>query len=307
MAGVTRAGGHPDYSSTGTNRFISQIWSGKLVRNLYEATCLSEIANTEYEGEIKGYGDTVIIRTIPEVAIGDYTIGGGLTYGKPESPALELPINRAKSYALQVNDVDKMQSDIALMDEWSKDAGQRLKIAQERDIFSTAYTQVAAQNAGATAGKISGNINLGVTATPRAVDKTNIIDYIVDLALVLDEQNVPDEDRWLVLPARACAAIKKSDLKDASVTGDNQSLLRNGRLGIIDRFQIYRSNTLSVAAGKFNVMFGHKMALTYATQITKAETLKNPNDFGDLVRGLMVYGSKVEKPQAMGHSVATFA
>jgi hypothetical protein len=107
------------------------------------------------------------------------------------------------------------------------------------------------------------------------------------------------------MPAWACARIKKSDLKDASVAGDGTSIMRNGRIGMIDRFEVFMSNLLptgahaSLAAGEYAVFAGHSLGLTYASQILDTETLPNPSDFGSLVRGLSVSGSKVVKPEAL--------
>jgi hypothetical protein len=50
MAGPTRDGGHPDYSSSSTSGFIPEIWSGKAVEKLYLNTVFSAISNTDYEG-----------------------------------------------------------------------------------------------------------------------------------------------------------------------------------------------------------------------------------------------------------------
>lgn len=50
MAGPTRDGSHPDYSSTSASGFIPSIWSGKLVEKLYASTAFAEISNTYYEG-----------------------------------------------------------------------------------------------------------------------------------------------------------------------------------------------------------------------------------------------------------------
>jgi len=86
--------GHPDYSSTGVNQFIPAIWSGKLVANLYDATVLAAITNTDYEGEIKAHGDKVIIRTIPVTSVKPYIKGQNLVYDRPESPSLELLIDQ---------------------------------------------------------------------------------------------------------------------------------------------------------------------------------------------------------------------
>ena len=52
-------------------------------------------------------------------------------------------------------------------------------------------------------------------------------------------------------------------------------------------------------------MAGHTSAIAWASQITNVETLRGESDFGDLVRGLQVYGYKVVKPQALSFAVVT--
>ena len=309
MAGPTRADGVPNYSSSGTAGFIPEIWAGKLVEKLYASTCFGEIANTDYEGEIKNKGDTVQIRTVPSITIRDYEIGGTLNYERPTSDKVELQIDKAKYFAFEVNDVDAYQADIKLMDEFSNDGGEQMKIAIDTDIMARHYADVDAKNAGATAGAKSESINLGAAGAPVAVTKDNVLDLIVDCATVLDEQNVPETGRWIILPAWMSGMLKKSDLRDAGIMGDAQSVFRNGKLGVLDRFTVYGSNNLSVVTDATkkvtNVMFGHKKALTFASQMTQMETLPNPTDFGKLVRGLNVYGSKVIDPKAIGHLYAT--
>jgi hypothetical protein len=101
--------------------------------------------------------------------------------------------------------------------------------------------------------------------------------------------------------------IKKSDLKDASITGDSMSVIRNGRLGMIDRFTIYMSHNLSVSSGKFSLIAGHKMGFTFASQMTNMETIRSESTFGNIVRGLQVYGYKVVKPEALAQGIVTLA
>jgi len=48
---VARVPGHPDYSSAGTSKFIPEIWSTKLIEKWYDATVLTHISNTNYEGK----------------------------------------------------------------------------------------------------------------------------------------------------------------------------------------------------------------------------------------------------------------
>lgn len=298
--GVPAAGGAPAYSGT----FIPEIWSGKLVEKFYDATVFGEIANTDYEGEIASMGDKVQIRTVPTITIRDYEKGGNLKYERPESPNVTLNIDQAKYFAFTVDNIDKFQSDINLMDTWSGDAGEQMKIAIDTLILGDIYADVPTDNKGLTAGRKSHSFNLGTTGTPFVVTQANVVELITACAAVADEQNWPETGRWMVIPAWLRWVVMNSDLKNASLAGDDSSILRNGRLGMIDRFMIYVSNNVaSVTDGAFtcyHVLFGHKSGLTFASQMTQMETLKAESTFGDLVRGLNVFGYETIKPTSLG-------
>jgi len=295
--------GRVDYSGN----FIPEIWSGKLIENFYDATVLAAISNTDYEGEIRNMGDTVNIRTTPEITIRSYVKGQTLSVENPNKPKLQLVIDKGEYFACVEDDVDKVQADIAMMDTWSKDASERMKIKIDQRVLTDILPDIAAANKGATAGRISANINLGTTAAPVAITKATVLDYIVDMGTVLDEANAPEGDRFLIIPAKMAGMIKKSDLKDASLTGDSASVLRNGRLGMIDRFTVYMSHNLSVTSGKFSIISGHKMGFTFASQMTNMETIRSETTFGNIIRGLQVYGYKVVKPEALSQGIVTLA
>jgi hypothetical protein len=294
-------GGRPNYSGN----FIPEIWSGKLIENFYDATVLAAISNTDYEGEIRSHGDTVNIRTSPEITIKTYVKGQTLSVENPDKPKLQLLIDKGEYFACIEDDVDKVQSDINMMDTWSKDASEKMKIKIDQRVLTDILPDISALNKGNSAGRISGNLALGTTGSPIAVTKTNVIDLIVDMGTVLDEANSPESDRFLVIPAKMAGYIKRSDLKDASLTGDSMTPLRNGRLGMIDRFTIYVSHNLNVSSGKFSVIGGHKMGFTFASQMTNMETIRSETTFGNIIRGLQVYGYKVVKPEALSQAVIT--
>jgi hypothetical protein len=299
--GFPVAVGTRDMSST-TMKYIPALYAGKLLVKYYDYTVLSSIANTDYEGEIKKHGDTVYIRTTPTLTVRDWVKGQTLVNEQPESTAVTMTIDKGKYWSFVTEDLDKVQVDIkGFVEKWTSDAAEQLKIAVDTDVLGTVYSQVHASNAGLTAGVDSANINLGVAGTPFSLTKTNILDKIVDCGLVLDEQNVPETGRYIVMPPWATSLIKKSDLKDASLTGDAKTILRNGVIGMIDRFTLFNSNLLSgtASAGEY-MLFGHKDALSFATQLTENKVLDNPNGFGMLHRGLQVYGYKVVKSEAMG-------
>lgn len=192
-----------------------------------------------------------------------------------------------------------------MMDIWADNASEKMKIAIDSDVLAGIAADVIAANSGATAGRISGNINLGVTGTPRAIDSSNVLDLILDMGQVLDEQNVPEQGRWVVLPAWAVALVKKSDLRDASLAGDGTSIMRNGRLGMIDRFTVYLSNLLPNSAGEFTVYAGQTTAITFASQLTNVETIRSERTFGNILRGLQVYGYKVVKPESLAMAIVS--
>lgn len=296
---VAAAAGHPQYSGT----FVPEIWSTKLLVKFYAACVIAAISNTDYEGEIKDMGDKVIIRTVPDITIRDYAKGQTLVIQRPESPNVELPIDKAKYFNFICDDIDKYQSDIKLMNEWSDDAGQQMSITIDEGVLGDIYADADASNSGLTAGAISGNINLGVSGTPLGVSKTDILEVIVDCRTVLGEQNVPKNSRYFVMPEWMSGMIMKSDLKDASLTGDGTSVLRNGRLGNIAEFTLYESNLLTSASDggetAYHCIVGQKSALTFAAQMTKMESLRAESTFGTLVRGLNVYGYEVLKEEAL--------
>jgi len=299
--------------------FIPTLWSAKLNQKFYKATVFGEIANTSYEGEISGMGDKVVINNRPDITINDYQVGTSLSYQVPTPSTVELPIDRAKYFAFQVNDVVAHQAQPKLMDMFSDDASMQMKISIDSSVLlGTATKQgiwndVPAANQGATAGAISGGYNLGTATAPVALTAANVLATLTALAGVLDEQNIPETDRWLVIDPLTRQILMQSNLAQAQFMGDQSSVLRNGKIGMIDRFTVYVSNLLPKAAAGQNydgtaavgaakrhaIMAGHKSAITFASQIARVESLQNPNDFGTLIRGLNVYGYQVVQPKGL--------
>ncbi len=295
---------YPTASGTASfhGTFTPEIWSLKFLQKFYQGTCMSDIFNTDWQGEIKAKGDTVNIRHVPTVAIHDHEDDQDLVYQGLEGAKTQMLIDQGKYWAFKLPKVQAGQVDVPVVNKATEDGSENMKIAIETDIFASWVADPQAANKGLTAGADSGDVNLGVSGTPLAVNKANIIDLIVDMGTVLDEAKVPETGRYLILPSWVAGMIKKSDVKDASMTGDSQSILRTGRLGIIDRFTCYRSQSLPRVTDTVRctyIMAGHKVATSFASQITEQETLKNPKGFGDLYRGLQVYGYKTTNPEAL--------
>jgi hypothetical protein len=312
--GFNAPNGATAYAGTAySGTFIPTLWSGKLAQKFYAATVFGEIANTDWQGDITGMGDTVIINTIPTITINNYSIGQNLAYEIPAPSTISLVINKGKYFGVNVNNVLELQAKPKLMDVFTNDAAMQMKIAIDTDVLLGTFNQGAAYNQGANAGKISGSFSLGTDNTPITLSALNILQSITALSSVLDEANVPETDRWLVIGPTERQILMQSNLAQAQFMGDPSSILRNGKIGQIDRFTVYVSNLLPRAAAGFSytgtvqagsakrhaVMAGHKSAITFASQIAKVESLQNPNDFGTLIRGLNVYGYKVAQADGL--------
>jgi len=335
------AGGPAIYPTGGTGNtlqatgFVPEIWSTKLVEKFYQSTVLAAISNTDYEGEIQNHGDRVKIRTKPTITIRPYAADGLLGLDRPSGGSVELYIGTGWYFSLILDDVMEVQSDPNLLSMWSDDAAQQLKIRVDYDVLSGLVNQAPTTNRGNAAGAVTGNIILGAQGAPLSVVGRNpgagdieIIDVLMRLGQVLDEQNIPETGRWVVMPSWAGRMIKQSELRQAYLSGDSVSMLRNGRLGMVDRFTIYISNLLpsgtatignvlptippntGVTAPTFNVgewaiFAGHAHGITFASQISKVETLRSELTFGQILRGLQVYGWQVVDGKAVAEARVT--
>ena len=276
--------------ASGEQHFIPEVFSKKLQAKFYAQTMLSEVTTNEYEGEISGLGNKVNIRSVPAVTVADYT--GSLSYADVTSGTIELNIDKAKSYAFKVDDILREQADIDFMNEAANDAAQNMKIAIEQDVFAN----VAA-----------GSSLTDINATPSNLTSSNILGFILDAGQTLDENNIPEDNRYMIISPAAASLLKQSELRQAYLTGDNVSPLRNGFIGTVDRFNMYVSNNLATASSVTSGLYGHPKAIAYASQMTNTESVRLESSFGDGVRGLAVYGYKVVLPTAIGEFKLKFA
>ena len=107
-----------------------------------------------------------------------------------------------------------------------------MKVAMDSECFFATFTGAATANQGATAGVKSASFNLGsITAPVNLAGATAAISLITAMASVLDEQNIPESDRFLLIDPVTRQALMNSNLQQAYLTGDSQSILRNGKIG----------------------------------------------------------------------------
>ena len=331
-AAVFPVGAPFNTATPASGNFIPSVWSAKLNAKFYAATVFGEIANTNWQGEISGMGDKVIINTAPTINVTNYTVGGaGLNYQVPQADVQEMNIDKAKAFAFQINDVLDYQAKPNLLDMFSADAGEQMKISIDSTVLYNTLlgsgSGPIAANIGTGAGAKTGSYTLGTPVAPITLTAANILPTILAMASVLDEQNVPESERFLLIDPATRLWLMQSNLAQAQFMGDATSTVRNGKLGVIDRFTVYVTNQLPkiatgastpwvsgdgsentiVSAGSNTksrmIVAGHKSGITFASQITKMETIRNPNDFGDYIRSLNVFGYKTVKQEALTYAV----
>lgn len=257
-----------------------------MLKNYYEQALASEICNHNYEGEIKDKGDKVIIRRDPEVEIRQYYKGLKLESQTVEDEGLEFVIQRGVYFNFPVDDIDRRQSDVPWIQKVTDNASIKIKNHIDRQLFSDVYADVASGN------QVWSNISM---------DADDALDLMVDIGVAMDDNFVPDDgSRWVLVPNWLKGLIKKNpNFLDASKMGDGKSMLRTGFIGTIDRTKVYGTTNLYQASTYDYILAGHPDAITYATQITKTEKLRNPSTFGDIIRGLQVYDWQVVQPSLL--------
>jgi len=315
---VQTVGGYPV-----AQNYIPQLYARTMLEKFYDNTIMKALCNKDYEGELKKFGDKIIIRQRPNVPVEKYVIGQGISYPALSAQSVEFIIQRARHWAFQVNDVHRAQTDLkGFLNEWTNDALMNAGIVIETEFFADVVTKCSPLNQGLTAGRRSGAYNLGAVGTPLEIvgPKTTLganqsyaPDLIAAMGATLQEQpGGIGTNPYVVIPVNMSYKLQTSELKAAFLTGDSTSLLRKEvtALGTIAGFTVYTSNLLpfdDLGSGKkaFYCLFGDTSAITFAEQFEKMEMLKNPSDFGDLLRSLLVYDWFPIQPTRYGTAYVT--
>ncbi len=333
MAVYPVAPGGPDYSSDAATKYIPAIYSALLIKKFYPKTCFAMISNTDYEGDIKEQGDTVYIRTRATIETFRYKKGMVLPVQNPESPYVTLKIDQGEGFSFALDKVDEFQSDINLMNTWADDAAEQMRqvidlnglitlsaagavaggqlastiVGYTTDTGPTMDEYTIAKGAMVEAGTTTKGSTIAGLGTSAAAVSANTQDLVTDLVLKMgrycDENNVPEDGRYVIFPTWVGAILKSMSTAtgggfgQAYATGQNSSNLLSGTIPKIDRFEVKFSNNLprttqAVADGSA-VLFGHKYATTFATQITESRIIDNPFSFGKMMQGLQVYGFNI--------------
>ena len=276
-----------------TNVFKPELWSKLLLRDIMNYGVMLDCVNRNYEGEIKNQGDTVHIQKIGDITINTHDESKAMTHQNIAGTTQVLKIDQAKDFMFLVSDIDKVQANVELMTKYTNKA--KKNVVNVKDAYLHALGIAAATN------------DLGT----KAVTAENIYGVLVDMFAELARANAIGADGkgedgkrpYIVLPPEVVAVIKKSpEASHATTLGDDT--VRKGAIMQYAGFDIKQSTNVG-ADGTFNILAGTTEGITYAEQITKVESLKDKDYFGDFVRGLYLYGGLAAQPECLVKAVFT--
>ena len=283
-------------------QFIPELWAASIEEILRKNLVFGSILNTDYEGQISKIGDTVHINEIGDISISAYTPNSTSlpTVQILDGSEVQLVIDRARQFWFKVDDVDKIQANKGLMAAAVSRAAYNLK----DDIDS--YIAQTLSSGGFFAGRNS--TELGTTGTALSVASTLAINALSWYQVIMDQNNIPTDGRFIVIPPRMYQNMAMSRITLDTNNSDTINEYGPRPVGRIMGLDVYVSNNVYSTLGissQFHIIAGHKMGATFANQINSVESFRSQTIFGDEVRGLALHGLKVVRPSAILKGVHT--
>jgi len=258
--------------------FKPTLWAARLQANLDKTLVFRGLVNTDYEGEVK-VGGTVKINRPGRITVSAYE--GSVAYQAPTSTQQTLAISKDEYFAFAVDDLDRVQANVNLVDTYTQEAAYSLGQNIDADI--------AGLYVDAGAGSV-------IALTLASGD---YYDALVEAGMQLDKNSVPRAGRWHVTSPEGYAALLKND-KFIHATAQGDAVVASGFVGQAAGFRIIVSNNLVVATGTKS-LFGTNAAISFAQALEgNPEALRLQGQFGDGVRGRVAWGRKVIEPKALG-------
>jgi len=294
--------------------FLPSIYSKKVLNFFRKASVVEAITNTDYAGEISAYGDSVKIIKEPTITVYDYTRGSDTTSTKLTDQEITLVVDSAKAFKFIVDDIETNMSHVNFKEVASSSAAYSLKDSYDAAVLSTMFAGVSASAPDHVIGADAAAGTAGVGETTASVDLGSVsevdpLDLMARMARLLDDQSVPEENRWFVASPDFYEELSQSGSKLLSVDFNaGQGSIRNGLVssGKLRGFDMYKSNNVpSVSTATGQCLGGHMSSTATANTILSTEVIRDPSSFGDIVRGLHVYGAKVLRDDAMVKAIYT--
>jgi len=295
--------------------FVPEIFSKKIQNFFRKSSVIEAITNTDYAGEIAAFGDTVNIIKEPTITVAAYTRAASTSKQFLSDQELTLVIDKANSFKFIVDDIEEKLSHINFASVGASSAAYTLKDTMDSEVLSTMFAGVSTStpdhqlggdgNGSAVANFSSGDpIDMG-----NGGSELSPLKVMARMARLLDDSQVPEEGRWFVAKPEFYEELADTDSKlMSSDFNQGDGGVRNGLVasGQIRGFSMYKSSNVPAVSGTNSTgqcLGGHISSTATAQSILNIETLRDTDTFGDIVRGLHVYGRQVLRDDAIVKAV----
>ncbi len=295
------------YTNLPNGNFTPEIFSQKVLKFFRRASVVEDITNTDYAGEIENYGDTVRIIKEPTITVSAYSRGTTVSAQDLADAETTMVVDQANAFAFAIDDIEERQSHVNFEALATSSGAYSLKRKFDANVLSA--MAAGAGISGSAYGTAAGGIAIhGASGGDAAVN------LLLSMARALDDNSVPEENRFFVAPPIFWENLFKAGSKfaEVQVTGDGTSPLRNGLVmqGNIAGMNCYKTTALnntgtdvvtitSQLDDEYVVLAGHMSSTATASHIAKTEVVRDTSTFADIVRGLHVFGRKVLRPEAL--------
>lgn len=275
--------------------FIPEIWNAA-IKSPYEKNLVygqSTIASNAWMGEITGIGDTVHISAITAPTIKAYAKGTPIEVEEAATTSTTLSIDQGNYFAFRVHDVDKVQAAGDFQGPATEAAAIGLRDNADK------YLAGILKDGALAANKLGTLQVVNDDPAKAGGSQTTAFKTLVLLSEKLNAQSVPTAGRYVVVGPKTYSALlmdPRFTRVDASGTADG---LRNAIVGRAVGFDVLVSNNAPSTAGRELAIAGVPDAFAFASQLVETEALRDQDHFGDIVRGLNVYGAAVARPEGI--------
>ena len=295
--------------------FVPEIFSKKIQNFFRKSSVIEAITNTDYAGEISAFGDTVNIIKEPVITVAAYTRAASTSKQFLTDQELTLVIDKANSFKFIVDDIEERLSHINFASVGASSAAYTLKDTMDSEVLSAMFSgvststpdhQLGGDGTGSAIASFSANDPLDMGNVSGELSPLKIM---ARMARLLDDSQVPEEGRWFVAKPEFYEELADTDSKlMSSDFNQGDGGVRNGLVasGQIRGFSMYKSSNVPATTNATGqCLGGHISSTATAQSILNIETLRDTDTFGDIVRGLHVYGRQVLRDDAIVKAVYT--
>lgn len=265
--------------------FKPTIWSNKIQNALETLTGLRTHCDYEFEKELVKAGNKLKITGSVAPTIGTYVPGTDIDIENVDGNDQELVIDQFKYFARYFDNVDKAQSIPGVLENDSKECARYLHEEGDKYVASIMKAEIEKEDS---------TVKKGTAFTP---SKTNVVEKVEEGLVALYENNVkPTDELYGEFSPRVYSFLRQSLTE---VLTNNVELAKKGAVGKYNNIMVCIENLLpKTTDGKtrYNIIRTSK-AVAFAGQIDQVKAVEKEKGFGDIVKGLYVYGAKVVRPE----------